>query len=550
MGGAVLGILVIALIFAPLFLPSDESGTSKFCAWVPVDPPKSIPKGWKTGLQKFRTWLKCDGTSFSAAQGLRVGRTESYLQGLESPGMLFRIDLQKQEGEKLGFSTSPKTDYLEVGGISGSGAIAKWNKVFPLRKLALKDRIITINGYEGNGTVMADELRAAVNVSLRVFRIDKSDTKNMEKFKLEKEIKKIIKAKPPPGLGEGIPEPSDSKVVVLHANNIEKFIEKQPVCLVMFYAHWCGHCQQSAPGYTKAAGLLANEKLDVSTRIAKFNDGDQSNQPVRAGSPEMYNFTSYPSFILFQNGKKDTHLADMGPEEMVAALRAKANGLDIEKEVEKELLRVKPKMYEGDTASDVVYDLDPDNFDDVVLKEYEGNNAVWIIEFYSDKCPFCKSLKPEIVKASHEIKKQMGGRIRIGAVNSRAFNELAKRFGVTSYPWIISVYANKKNDDMAGLGGADSVVNWAKEQYGKVWKDKPKWSDVPILVPESEESDNKKRGKKEVSMFSNSTGSWRELLGRRTWFFLHTLAAKYPESPTEADKEGMRHIVADRKSVV
>jgi hypothetical protein len=31
--------------------------------------------------------------------------------------------------------------------------------------------------------------------------------------------------------------------------------------------------------------------------------------------------------------------------------------------------------------------------------------------------------------------------------------------------------------------------------------------------------------------------SWRERLGQHTWFFLHTVAAKYPEHPTEADQQ-------------
>jgi len=43
---------------------------------------------------------------------------------------------------------------------------------------------------------------------------------------------------------------------------------------------------------------------------------------------------------------------------------------------------------------------------------------------------------------------------------------------------------------------------------------------------------------------NESAGTWREVLGRRTWFFLHTLAAKYPEEPSEADEAGVRSLVA------
>ena len=30
--------------------------------------------------------------------------------------------------------------------------------------------------------------------------------------------------------------------------------------------------------------------------------------------------------------------------------------------------------------------------------------AIWIVEFYSDHCPFCKSLAPELIKAARASK--------------------------------------------------------------------------------------------------------------------------------------------------
>lgn len=99
------------------------------------------------------------------------------------------------------------------------------------------------------------------------------------------------------------------------------------------------------------------------------------------------------------------------------------------------------------------------------------NNKLWIVEFYSDRCPFCKSLAPEMVKAARAIKKKFPDQVRFGGINSRIFHEIAERFGVTGWPWVSSFYMGEKVEDMAGLGGAESVINWATQKKQEVWKE-------------------------------------------------------------------------------
>jgi cytochrome b involved in lipid metabolism len=51
---------------------------------------------------------------------------------------------------------------------------------------------------------------------------------------------------------------------------------------------------------------------------------------------------------------------------------------------------------------------------------------------------------------------------------------------------------------------------------------------------------------REVKFYENygeEGGSWREFMGRRSWFVLHSFAAKYPDSPTEADKRAARGLI-------
>jgi len=44
--------------------------------------------------------------------GLKLQRAEKYLAGLDSPGLYFRVDLAKQESEKVGFSDQNYSESL------------------------------------------------------------------------------------------------------------------------------------------------------------------------------------------------------------------------------------------------------------------------------------------------------------------------------------------------------------------------------------------------------------------------------------------------------
>lgn len=90
-----------------------------------------------------------------------------------------------------------------------------------------------------------------------------------------------------------------------------------------------------------------------------------------------------------------------------------------------------------------------------------------MVEFYSDRCPFCKSLEPEIVKAQEALLEEFGKdgpKAQVSALNSRIFHDTAEEQGVTGYPWVAAFYNGAKVEDMAGLGGWESVVNFAKKK--------------------------------------------------------------------------------------
>ena len=212
-------------------------------------------------------------------------------------------------------------------------------------------------------------------------------------------------------------------------------------------------------------------KLDLPTpvKLAKYDDADEYNRRLRAGSPEMYNYTSYPTLLVFQDGEHEFYRGGREAEDIVLYMSSLSKGLDPLKEEEK----LRPGLYKKEAGYDpaVMIDLEPETFDEHVLSKSKHNNQIWIVEFYSDRCPFCKSLAPEMIKAAKAVKESLPGQVRFGGINSRIFHKIAERFDVTGWPWVSSFYMGEKLEDMAGLGGAQSVIDWATRKHSDAWKE-------------------------------------------------------------------------------
>jgi len=268
-------------------------------------------------------------------------------------------------------------------------------------------------------------------------------------------------------------EPQDSKVVTLTADTIDDFIGIDALLLIEFFAPWCGHCQETAPEFREAASLLeqASEAgtLPVPVKLAKFDDSDPQNEEYKAGSPEMWNFTSYPKMYIVQDGEVDDYWGGHETAEIVHHMSEVARGKNQSEArwsyhlIEKGL---KPGFYKpgGKHESDQITELNPDNIRDTVLRD----DAVWVVEFYSDKCPICNSLAPEIIKAATKAQAEQKT-LKYGACNSRVYHELAESFGVTSYPWVAVFYNGKKVSDMAGMGGWQSFYKWGIEKNKELY---------------------------------------------------------------------------------
>lgn len=319
-------------------------------------------------------------------------------------------------------------------------------------------------------------------------------------------------------------EPEDSAVIIVDGEDIDEFIESESadnLILMEFFAPWCGHCQHVAPSYRAAAKELADlseaGKLPVPVKLAKYDDGDQgrANQMYRAGDPHKWNITSYPSLFVVGGpqkfssadsinkgeewfdhvNNKERYWGGHETEEIVHHMTQLSHGKNQTEariayhEIEKGM---KPGMYKkgGKHETEHMVELDPDNFVETMLRD----DALWIVEYYSDKCPICDSLAPEITKgakdAMAEINKDGKIKLKYGGCNSRVYDDLAEAFGVGSYPWVASFFGGKKLEDMAGMGGSDSFKNWGIEQFNKYYKEggADKTAEVPP-PPKKDEKD-------------------------------------------------------------
>jgi len=193
--------------------------------------------------------------------------------------------------------------------------------------------------------------------------------------------------------------------------------------------------------------------------LAKYDDSTESQRRLRAGAEDVFNYKGYPALFVFEDGKHRPYTGGREVKDIVMYMSAVSKGLDPHDEEKK----LKPGFYKemSDYDPNVFMELDPETLESTVLTD---NNAVWIVEFYSDHCPFCKSLAPELLKAAKESIATHGTKVRFGALNSRIFGETAKKFGITGYPWVACFYQGSKTEDMAGLGGAESVVRWASKK--------------------------------------------------------------------------------------
>jgi len=246
---------------------------------------------------------------------------------------------------------------------------------------------------------------------------------------------------------------SSDDVIELTSSNFDTVLNSNDLWIIEFYAPWCGHCQQLAPEWKKAATALKG--------VVKIGAVDMD-QHGSVGQP--YNIKGFPTIKVFAGNKRSPKefQGDRNAQSIVnAALR------EVEELVRSRLTGggSRDRTYEkrsddkDDSGSGQVVELTDSNFDELVLKSDEP----WLVEFFAPWCGHCKTLKPHWDQAASELK----GKVKLGALDATVYTSAASRFGVQGYPTIKFFPAGVKSGDAQEFDGGRTsadIVRWAMDK--------------------------------------------------------------------------------------
>lgn len=101
------------------------------------------------------------------------------------------------------------------------------------------------------------------------------------------------------------------------------------------------------------------------------------------------------------------------------------------------------------------YKFTVENFEEEVMK----SDKPVLIDFYADWCMPCKIMGPEISKLAEKFE----GQAKVGKVNVDEQQELARKFGVSSIPFLAVIKNGKVVDSALGVTPASVLSDKLKK---------------------------------------------------------------------------------------
>ncbi|XP_048781442.2 protein disulfide-isomerase A6-like [Ostrea edulis] len=249
---------------------------------------------------------------------------------------------------------------------------------------------------------------------------------------------------------------SSDDVVELTASNFNReVIQSDGLVLVEFYAPWCGHCQQLAPEWKKAATALKGV-----VKIAAVNaDEHQSlgGQYQIQGFPTIKVFgANKNSPSDYQGGRNADSIVDTALSKLKSLVQDRLKGRGGSGG------RSSGGGKSGGGSADDVIELTDSNFEKLVL----DSDDMWMVEFFAPWCGHCKNLAPHWQSAASEMK----GKVKFGALDATVHSVMANRYGVRGYPSIKMFPSGKKDGEAMEYDGgrtSSDIVSWATEKLAE-----------------------------------------------------------------------------------
>lgn len=110
--------------------------------------------------------------------------------------------------------------------------------------------------------------------------------------------------------------PSEDAVLELMAGNFSSIVDSVPLILVEFMAPWCGHCKALMPEYTRAAGVLKEEGI----QLAKV-DCTGADESVVCASQGV---EGYPTLKIFSHGVPSEYKGPRKADGIISYMRKRA----------------------------------------------------------------------------------------------------------------------------------------------------------------------------------------------------------------------------------
>ncbi|KIY43825.1 disulfide isomerase [Fistulina hepatica ATCC 64428] len=219
---------------------------------------------------------------------------------------------------------------------------------------------------------------------------------------------------------------SASNVLELNPSTFSTVVGQGKPGLVEFFAPWCGHCKKLAPVYEEVADAYAHAKEKL--YIAKV-DADGEGRELG----QKYEVKGYPTLKWFNgDGTYEPYESGRDKDSLINFITSKTG-------VQSSLPPPPPPDYQI---------VDVHDFDSVVLDDAKDV----LISFTAPWCGHCKQLKPTYNKVAADFKSEPNCLVVNIDADDAKNKDIAKKYGVSSYPTIKFFGRGKKDEPEAYVG--------------------------------------------------------------------------------------------------